>query len=567
MKLFLIIFIFFTFQLNADTFNINLQEKSSRPFYTYLEFFKDINGTYGERNLQELPQGKFFKLKRECQHLGMGFQVKTLWAHFNLINNSSIQQTKILWFKNITNENIFLFEKSTSGIKKIDNIKSINDFYFELNLEPNTKKEYYVKFKVNGPYIIDTKLMTIDESNILNYKSGLFFASFTTFMFIVIVLYFAFFIGFKQKMYLYFGLYSVSHLIFWLAMYGVYRPFDFSLIKVLTLASSSLFMALVSFDFLNMRKDMKRLYRTISGVLILLFGYYIFSYYLQLSVFQPMVFAIFYLITYLLILTAIIRAVINGHTGAIYYLFAILGYFVGYNITIGGVYASATIQANNFTMYIGMLGVIFDVIFASLAFIIVSKNIYKNQQDKLEEYSKSLESKVDNRTRKIKEQNILLRKLSATDTLTQLDNRLELDRILEEYYNSKENNIYLMMIDIDFFKRVNDNYGHLTGDSVLKQVAKILRKSLNEKDTIGRWGGEEFLIILKAKDKNEILAIADRIRKNIEIDIFDHNLKITISLGISHINSINSINEWIQKCDEALYQAKNTGRNKIVFQS
>jgi len=172
---------------------------------------------------------------------------------------------------------------------------------------------------------------------------------------------------------------------------------------------------------------------------------------------------------------------------------------------------------------------------------------------------------VHERTKEIEEKNLLLEKLSATDTLTQLSNRLELDRRLEEVYQHKDENYYLIMIDIDFFKRVNDTYGHLAGDAVLKQVAKILRKSLKEADTIGRWGGEEFLILLHAKDDASIVSIAERIRKNIEIDTFVENLKITISLGVSSIKSTKSINDWTNRCDAALYEAKESGRNRVVI--
>lgn len=441
----------------------------------------------------------------------------------------------------------------------------VNDFYFELYLEPHTHKEYYAQIKTNGPYIIDTKLMHTDEANILNYENGLFFASFAAFMFIIIVFYIALFIGLKQRMYLYFALYSVSHLFFWLAMYGIYKPLDFSLIKVITLASSSIFIALVTFDFLNMRQEMRKLYKMISAVLILLFGYYIFAFYLKFSVFQPMVFAIFYLVTYLLILTAIIKALINKHKAALYYLFAIAGYFIGYNITIGGVYASALIPANNFTMYVGMLGVVLDVVFVTIAFIIMAKNVYLTQQNELEAYSKGLEFQVQERTKKIKEQNDVLQRLSSTDTLTQLSNRLKLDKKIKELYESHEKNIYLILLDIDYFKKVNDTYGHLVGDSVLKQIAKILRKSLKETDIIGRWGGEEFLIPLKAKNDATIVSIAQRIRKNVESDIFEQNIKITVSLGISSINSVKSTNEWVQRTDEALYKAKESGRNRVVI--
>lgn len=563
-KVFLLALFIITFHLNASEFLLTKESSSSHKLYTYLEFFKDADGTYSQQNLEKLSHEKFFKADKELQHLGLSFQYKAIWARFQVFNDLNSTQNRVLYFKNITEENILLFEKSGLKVKQIANTGTVNDFYFTLTLEPKTHKEYYVKFKANGPYIIDAKMLSIKEANTLNYNSGLFFASFAAFMFIVILLYITFFIAFKQKMYLYFALYLVSHLLFWLALYGVYRPFDLSLIKVITLASSAIFIALVSFDLLNMRENMRGLYRAIITIIVLLFGYYIFTFYLQLVAMQAKIFAILYLSTYLLLFVAIVRAIFNKHKEALYFLFAILGYFIGYNITIAGVFASAIVPVNNFTLYVGMLGVIVDVVFASIAFIIAAKKIYDNQKKQLEEYSKTLESKVLERTKKIEEQNILLQKLSSTDALTQLNNRMELDKRLEKLFMTKNQSLYLIMIDIDFFKKVNDTYGHLVGDSVLKQVAKILKKSLKEKDTIGRWGGEEFLIVFTAKNETDALAVAQRIRKHVEADVFEEDLKITISLGLSSIKNRASVKEWVQKCDEALYKAKNSGRNRVV---
>lgn len=127
---------------------------------------------------------------------------------------------------------------------------------------------------------------------------------------------------------------------------------------------------------------------------------------------------------------------------------------------------------------------------------------------------------------------------------------------------------YIMMLDIDFFKKVNDTYGHLAGDKVLSSIAKILSDSVRPGDIIGRYGGEEFIILLPMVTKKQVSEIAENIRKNVEKQKFTENnetFTTTISIGITkYIESLNEDN-LISIADNALYQAKKEGRNKVVM--
>ena len=384
------------------------------------------------------------------------------------------------------------------------------------------------------------------------------------FIAIAVIFYLVLFFGLKESMYFYFSLYLISHLLLWLGIFGVYRPIDFSTLKVFSFSLSSISIALVSFRFLQMRKRQALFFKLISLLLIGLISYFFSTYYFHFAIFQPIVFASFYIVIYILIFTATIRAILNGYKTAYYFFFATLGYLLGQNITIGGVFATAKIPANDFTLYIGMLGTVVDVVFASIAFVLLANALYFKQKRQLERYNHTLEERIEARTKKIQEQNLLLQKLSTTDALTQLANRVALDRAIEEAFHSKVPT-YLILIDIDFFKQVNDNHGHLLGDSVLKQLAKILTKSTKESDFIGRWGGEEFLLLIEVADDKYILQVAERIRKNVEASVFEKNIKVTISLGVSNKKGKDSIKEWIAQSDKALYKAKEEGRNRVVF--
>lgn len=168
-------------------------------------------------------------------------------------------------------------------------------------------------------------------------------------------------------------------------------------------------------------------------------------------------------------------------------------------------------------------------------------------------------------------------KHATLDALTGFYNRRQLeDRLKQEVSNAKRQKSPLcgIMTDIDFFKGVNDTYGHAVGDLVLKTIAKIIRGQLREYDIAGRYGGEEFSILLPFTKIEEAKMVAERLRKLIEsneIDISKVNpdsdtkkIKVTLSLGIYEMTKNDNGDDLLKKADKALYQAKNTGRNKVV---
>ena len=125
-----------------------------------------------------------------------------------------------------------------------------------------------------------------------------------------------------------------------------------------------------------------------------------------------------------------------------------------------------------------------------------------------------------------------------------------------------------LMVDIDFFKRVNDDYGHMAGDAVISRVADILRNNTRSEDIVCRFGGEEFVVFLSEKDSTDGYEVAERMRLSIadEIVEFDgQDLKVTVSIGGSLKERLADVNLAIQQADEALYLAKSGGRNRTVF--
>jgi diguanylate cyclase (GGDEF)-like protein len=128
--------------------------------------------------------------------------------------------------------------------------------------------------------------------------------------------------------------------------------------------------------------------------------------------------------------------------------------------------------------------------------------------------------------------------------------------------------LYMLMLDIDFFKKVNDTYGHSVGDQVLIEVAKLLNNSTRNFEHVARIGGEEFALLFEGDNKQGALLAAERLRESIEslpIKVGDNNIPITISIGICQWSSGENINHLLKIADSALYEAKNSGRNRVVF--
>jgi diguanylate cyclase (GGDEF)-like protein len=158
------------------------------------------------------------------------------------------------------------------------------------------------------------------------------------------------------------------------------------------------------------------------------------------------------------------------------------------------------------------------------------------------------------------------------DPLTGLGNRVALDNSLEYQWQMAqryEQDLGVLMIDIDFFKKINDTYGHDIGDDVIKHVAESIKVTTRQTDMVFRYGGEEFLVLLNKTTTLGSSIIAERIRENIEnlnlVDAKGQLIKVTASLGGTHLKAGSSKSKLVQEADKALYLAKEQGRNCVTF--
>ncbi|MCP5169374.1 MAG: GGDEF domain-containing protein [Hahellaceae bacterium] len=160
-----------------------------------------------------------------------------------------------------------------------------------------------------------------------------------------------------------------------------------------------------------------------------------------------------------------------------------------------------------------------------------------------------------------------LLKLATTDALTQCLNRMALTPALiraEQLHSRYQQTFSLAIIDLDHFKKVNDTLGHGAGDTILKEFAKLLQTRLRTTDSLFRYGGEEFVLLLPNTAGNDAVRLAEELRIAIEGYAFSHNLNLTASFGVAQLQTNENHDQWLDRADACLYDAKSQGRNRVI---
>ncbi|MBR1424702.1 GGDEF domain-containing protein [bacterium] len=203
-------------------------------------------------------------------------------------------------------------------------------------------------------------------------------------------------------------------------------------------------------------------------------------------------------------------------------------------------------------------------------------------EDLLDEIQHSIEHIIqtfdvpeENKMEVIKQINFMYSRtkyLSLTDALTRLPNRRCFDGALDKEFSRAKrykNKLTLAMFDVDFFKRINDTYGHQCGDFVLREIANAALQTFRKSDTVFRIGGEEFAVLLTETDIDQSIIPLERFRKTIDtldLEYNDQIISLTVSIGACQLSDdIDSEEKFVEQADKCLYEAKNSGRNKTVL--
>ena len=200
------------------------------------------------------------------------------------------------------------------------------------------------------------------------------------------------------------------------------------------------------------------------------------------------------------------------------------------------------------------------MLFRSIAYSIYRINMDRERKEKVR-----LEKMVKERTKEIE-------LLSQIDKLTGLFNRRHLETVMASEFRRAMrfcHDLSLIIVDLDLFKIVNDTHGHLAGDEVLRVTGKTLLNQLRDTDFAGRYGGEEFVVLLPESSSKEAILVAEKIRKALESLTIEYEgipIPITASLGVStSTDEIADVTEVLKQSDEALYQSKENGRNQVTL--
>jgi diguanylate cyclase (GGDEF)-like protein len=186
----------------------------------------------------------------------------------------------------------------------------------------------------------------------------------------------------------------------------------------------------------------------------------------------------------------------------------------------------------------------------------------------LKSHRDHLSELVDDRTRALSEANSRLERLAVTDGLTGLFNHRHFqDTLVAEVKRASRTSrpLSLLMVDVDFFKRFNDANGHIAGDDLLRSLARVIRDALRSTDIVARYGGEEFAAILPETPKDAAIEVADKVRGAVMRAFENQGQRITISIGVSTYPDDGDASQAVlRSADEALYEAKGLGRNRVV---
>lgn len=190
----------------------------------------------------------------------------------------------------------------------------------------------------------------------------------------------------------------------------------------------------------------------------------------------------------------------------------------------------------------------------------------RRANDQLEDRVKSRTQALTLAQNELIEKNSHLEKLSSTDSLTGLYNRFKMDQFLttaHQRFIQHGESYQIMFVDIDHFKPINDDFGHQVGDQVLQQFSQLLLDKFSSNSLIGRWGGEEFILVFAGHEIGQACDEAERIRQSIEQTEFHPEFKVTVSIGVARVEFKDQVKDVINRADMALYKAKSTGRNRV----
>ena len=585
-------FLFFT-TLSAT---VNITDSTHKYDNFAVEYLYDEDSSL---TIQDVEKTSFTKTL--SNQFTEGYKYGNAWFKLEFKNSSKTQDFVLYFTESIWSElNLYSKEKSSWKIQKNGlntplNERALQDNSpaFNIHITTGETSVFYVKGNSISGQIGEFQLYTVDEffnPSRITISEWYIIYAFVLFSFILLNAYN--FLRTKEAIYAYYIAYVFTFIIFSFMHSGVYMSYGFPnwkeglhVLGVLTI----FFLLQFSIEFLELKTTypaMKRLFNWLSIVAL------VFALLISQNVPYSSLASNFFFAGVLFgIVLVAIKILKEGFDGAKYYLIALMLYLPSMGIMA---LAFNTVLPNtDITRYSFLIGAFIEI----FLFTLILTNRYMDvNSEKIEAQNELLDEKNNNEQRLISEiekqtdhlTKANFRLIKQTEELQEIKEQLTVEAttdMLSGLYNRRyffeassksfytamryEQNLSMLMLDIDKFKNINDTYGHMIGDSVIRICANILKRLSRTSDILARYGGEEFIIILPETKLEEALLLAQRIRKEIEqrdIDLNDDKIiHITVSIGVSQLDNENdtSIENTIQRCDNALYDAKNSGRNRV----
>ncbi|MFJ7667224.1 diguanylate cyclase [Lysinibacillus sp. NPDC097195] len=506
----------------------------------------------------------------------------TIWLRLNVGDIIQDKQASY-WFESVDkldNIEMYLVKDDGSYTVQKSGIAHIKEqkIHYRSNLftitDP-TITEIYVKLDGALPISLISYLSTTDSfiEKTISYK--FFVGIFYGFMLALLIYNLFLFFSLKEKAYFYYVLYMCSFIFYQATMNsldieiaGQFLP-EWFFLRSLVIGGNLLliFMILFSTEFLELKKYLPKFYLIARGLLWVAILSLIAVFFIPNVAIVNNFTTIFAVALLSFLWLCGLLVWLKGQKMARFYL-------VGWTVLLGSVIVQALAFLSILPFHprifedVPAIGATFEAIFLSLALGDKINLIKKEHQEMQLVLTETLEHKVQERTQELEKAKQELENIANTDKLTQIPNRVRLDYVLDEALtlaHQQATPLSIILLDIDYFKAVNDEFGHQVGDLVLVNAAALFKDSIRAQDTLGRWGGEEFLVICPETTLQEAVQLAETLRQRLENHTFPIVQRKTSSFGVAAYIQDDNVTTMLTRCDQALYQAKNNGRNCVAY--
>jgi len=557
-KIFSFLFLFLGVVLQANAIApVNISSPQYQIGQSVL-FLEDADNTFSFSEIEKVPDSLYQPVGQEiCSYL---FTRSTFYYKFEVLNPESGSLSRLLVFETPWLDSIqvkVISPDQTQQTSLTGNLFPFKQRAVE-HQYPNVEHQFepgvstvYVEVKTRDPFIVPISIIA-KESLFQHYASIYATSMFIYGIIIAMILYhFILFASIQLRYYAYYVLYLSSFLI----MNASYNGYTFQFLL----------------------QDSPVVQNWIQGTTIFLFaiaGLLFAKAFLNLEKYIPLAYKTTKAMIWLFISAMLITAFVGYHE---HVMFAI-GMSVIFSLYVFTIALLSYVKGNKTARFF-LLGTTAGLIGTSLTALTVMSIIpYTHIGYQAVDYGLAIDSillsfALVDRVKSTEKEKLLAEISANTDALTNVANRRAFNHLCEQLDNGTQKiyqeKLVVMMFDIDFFKEINDTYGHSVGDVVLQKVAKLLKSNTKSTDHIFRMGGEEFLILLPDTDVESAQKVAERIRIAIEAMVTYKNdsvISITTSIGTAEVLSEDkSLISTIQLADKALYDAKRSGRNKVVL--